>query len=216
MIDLSAPVTVCAQARDLGLRNTKGCPFAGVTLTVHKGELLALRGQNGSGKTALLLTLAGRMVANQGTLTLLGHSMPKERRKIQKRIGLGEIKGLNDMGDNLSVIYAVGAEFELYGKRPKADTVHAYMQKWDLEDVARLQIKDLSEEMRIRVGIALGMVNDPDMLCVDNVEDQLTSVQSMRLMEFLGQIAHEHNMAVIVACTDRELAAQADAIYHVG
>ena len=48
-------------ARGLELKTLAGYAYKGVDLEVSKGELFAVRGRNGSGKTALLLTLAGRM-----------------------------------------------------------------------------------------------------------------------------------------------------------
>ena len=48
-------------ARGLGLKTYAGYAYREVDVDVHKGELVAVRGRNGSGKTALLLTLAGRM-----------------------------------------------------------------------------------------------------------------------------------------------------------
>lgn len=204
-----------ARARDLGLRTMLGCPYAGMDIDVHKGELTALRGRNGSGKTALLLTLAGRMAHTQGSLEIMGATMPKQRGHVQRHVGLGLIKGVNDLQDNLPVASVVSAEFELYGRRGRRENVAAYLDEWRLAGVARTRVKDLSKESLVRLGIALAMVNNPEAIAVDDVEDQLTRVQSERLVRLLSDIAHNRGIAVMVACTERDLAALADRVYNL-
>ncbi len=212
-----APVAgeVYAQARDLGLRTRQGCPYAGMDMTVRKGELTALRGRDGSGKTALLLTLAARMAHNQGTLTILGEPMPKRARSVQRRIGLGLFEGVNDLRPNLTVAATVASELGLFGRPSKRDDVFAYLRQWDLEDVARMNVGDLPRERLVQLGIALGMAGDPEALAVDDVETGLTARQSHRLMKRLASVAHERGVAVMVACTDRDLAETADRVFDL-
>jgi ABC-type multidrug transport system ATPase subunit len=215
----TAPVAqssdVFAQAVDLGLRTRQGCPYAGMTCTVRKGELTVLRGRAGSGKTALLLTLAARMTHTQGTLTILGEPMPKRARKVQRRIGLGLVKGVNDLRPNLTVEATIAAELNLFGKPSKRDNVEEYLRAWQLEDTARMNVGDLPVEKLQQLGIALGMAGDPEALAVDDVETSMTLRQSTRLMELLARIAHERGVAVMVACTDRDLAQMADSVVEL-
>lgn len=206
---------VYAQAREIGLRTSQGCPYAGMTCTVRKGELTALRGRDGSGKTALLLTLAARMAHNQGELTILGERMPKGARRVQRRIGLGLVAGVNDLRENLTVAATVAAELSLFGKPSKQDDVGTYLREWGIEDLSRMSVGDLPRERLVLLGIALGMAGDPEALAVDDVETGLTARQSARLMERLSRIAHERGIAVMVACADRDLAQAADHIYEL-
>src|SRR5689334_23634817 len=59
-------------ARGLGLRTRRGWIFRDVDLDVKQGELVALTGPSGSGRTSLLLALAGRFVTNRGTIERRG------------------------------------------------------------------------------------------------------------------------------------------------
>ena len=183
---------------------------------VYKGEVTALRGRNGSGKTALLLTLAGRMAHTDGTLSILGHSMPKGHGKVQRKVGLALVEGINDIQENLTVYSVTASEFALYGLKKKREDILAFLDEWGLGAVARTRVRDLSRERFVLLGIALGMVNNPEALAVDDIEDQLTNVQSERLMGRLLDVAHAKNIAVIVVCTERSLAQMADRVYHLG
>ena len=210
------PKPLFAHAEGLGLRTAFGCPYAGMDMDVYKGEVTALRGRNGSGKTALLLTLAGRMASTEGKLTILGQDMPKNHGKVQRKIGLALVEGVNDLQVNLTVHQVTASEFALHGIKMKREAVTDYLEEWGLGVVAQTKVRELSRERYVLLGIALGMVHNPEALAVDDIEDQLTRVQSERLMEKLLQLAHQKNIAVMVACTERSLAQAADRVYHLG
>lgn len=197
-------------ARALELKTLAGYAYKGVDLDVARGELAAVRGRNGSGKTALLLTLAGRMKPTGGSLNVGEYVLPRQRAKAERKVGLGIFAGLNDLQDSLTAAYALGAEFELFGRSPKRNQVLAYLRAWDIEDVADVRIKDLTAEKLAQLGIALAFVGEPEAVVIDDVEDQLTMSQSEGLMDLLHRTARERNVAIVVGVVERGLAAMAD------
>ena len=96
-------------ARGLGLKTYAGYAYREVDVDVHKGELVAVRGRNGSGKTALLLTLAGRMKQTEGTLNVGEFELPRQRSKAERHVGLGLFSGLNDLQGQLDGGICVGS-----------------------------------------------------------------------------------------------------------
>lgn len=202
-------------ARALGLKTYAGYAYRGVDVDVHKGALVAVRGRNGSGKTALLLTLAGRMKQTDGALVVGEFELPRQRAKAERHVGLGLFSGLNDLQDSLTATYATGAEFELYGRKPHREAVLAYLRVWGLADIANVRVKDLTSEKLTQLGIALAFVGEPDAVVVDNVEDQLTMTQSEELVRLLLNAARTHNAAVVVGVVERDLAAMADATVYL-
>ena len=69
---------VAVVARNLHLTGKRGPVYGPIDLTVRTGELLLVTGPAGSGRTALLLTLAGRLRPSPGSeLTVLGHRLPR-------------------------------------------------------------------------------------------------------------------------------------------
>lgn len=97
-----APEAPYLSARGLELETYAGFVYRNVDLDVFKGRVTAVRGRNGSGKSALLLTLAGRMKPTGGMLFVGGLELPRERAKAERHVGLGLFKGLNDLPENLS------------------------------------------------------------------------------------------------------------------
>ncbi|WP_139653660.1 ATP-binding cassette domain-containing protein [Raoultibacter phocaeensis] len=202
------------EAHGLELKTLAGYAYQGVDLEVRRGELACVRGRNGSGKTALLLTLAGRMKPTGGALTVGGIELPRHRSKVARKVGLGIFAGLNDLQDSLTAAYAVEAEFELFGRKPRREEIAAYLRAWDIGDVSDVRIKDLTAEKSTQLGIALAFVGEPEAVVIDDVEDQLTMSQSEGLMKLLRRSAKEQDAAVVVGVVERELADMADtAIY---
>ena len=202
-------------AQKLELRTLLGCAYSGVTVDVHKGEVVAVRGRNGSGKTALLLTLSGRMKATGGTLTVGGFSLPRQRSKVERHVGLGLFHGLNDLQESLTASYAVSAELQLHGRKANRETAKAYLEEWGLDGSANVLVKDLTSQQLAQLGIALAFVGNPDAVVVDDIEGQLTMAQSEGLMNALIGLSRERNVAVVVGVVERSLAAMADATVYL-
>lgn len=202
-------------ARGLGLKTFAGYAYHDVDVDVHKGELVAVRGRNGSGKTALLLTLAGRMKQSEGTLTVGGFELPRQRAKVARHVGLSLFKGVNDLQDSLTAASAAGAELELYGRKARHDAVLDYLRAWGLADVATIRVKDLTSEKLTQLGIALAFAGEPDAVVVDDVEDQLTMTQSEGLVNLLLDAARTRGAAIVMGVVERDLAAMADACVYL-
>lgn len=202
-------------ARDLELKTYAGFAYRGVNVDVHQGELVAVRGRNGSGKTALLLTLAGRMKPTGGTLRVGDFELPRQRAKAERRVGLGLFRGLNDLQESLTAASMTSAEFELFGRRPRREAVADYLRTWGLADVANVRVKNLTAEKRVQLGIALAFVGEPDAVVVDDVEDQLTMSQSEGLVNLLLDAARSRNVALVMGVVERGLACMADGCVYL-
>lgn len=211
-----------AEAHDLTLRTSGGCPFAGVDLAIPRTSLFAVRGSAGAGKTSLLLTLAGRMAATSGTLKVLGYSLPAQRSKILRQVGLAEFRGLNDLPAAAPVSSAISCELAMFGRPAKASNAAAFLEKWDMPWMQRMDVRDLSAEARVKLSVALALAGGAQAVAVDDIETGLTGTQTLRLMEFLESVAHggceavPGGATVLVGCLDRDVAAHADAVCNLG
>ena len=208
--------TNIVEAENLELKTIIGCPYTGITFTVRQGDVFAFRGRNGSGKTALLLTVAGRTRFTKGSLTVLGHKMPRDMYKVQKRVGLALFDGLNDLPKTQLARSAVGAEFELYNRKISREGIVSYLEEWKLETIADKRIRDLTRNELVHLGIALAWIGHPDIIVVDDIESQLVKDQSTALMNDLHSLAHKRNVTILVGVLERDLAAMADDALYLG
>ena len=199
----------------MGLKTFAGFAYRDVDVDVHKGELVAVRGRNGSGKTRFCSRLPAASKPTTGTLTVAVSSCRASARRSERHVGLALFSGLNDLQESLTVLYALGAEFELYGRKPRRESVTGYLRAWELEDVANVRVKDLTSEKLVQLGIALAFVGEPDAVVVDDVESQLTMSQSEGLVQVLLDAARTRNAAIVVGVVERDLAAMADATVYL-
>ncbi len=197
-------------ARDLSLKMPMRSAYVDVNLDIPRGSFCSIVAQHGEGKTELLLTLAGRMKQTSGKLVVGGYSLPLRRSKVRAMSGLGFFELVNEVQPVLTVQRVAAAELNLCSKRSGRRSVRSFLAEWGFEDVAKRKIETLDRMTYVRFGIALGLVGDPALLVVDNIESDLTRYQSRKIMEELAGISHERGVTVVVACTDYELAAYAD------
>lgn len=87
----------------LSLSTKRSAVFEDVSAQVQAGGLLVLRGPEGAGKTALLLSVAGRMHADSGTATVFGLDSERQGRRVRRLVGLTHVHGITDLEDNLTV-----------------------------------------------------------------------------------------------------------------
>ncbi len=198
------------KVRSLRLRTLGGLVYDGIDIDANPGSVTALRGRSGSGKTALLLTLSGRMKPSSGTLQVGGYELPRQRSKVERSVGLALFAGLNDLQENLSLDFVMHTEFKLFNRPAGKSFVKDYLQEWGLADIANERVKDITAEQKARFGIALACVGKPKMIVVDDIEDQMTMNQSKALMELLLKISRELDLVVVVGIMERDLAAMAD------
>lgn len=200
------------KAENLSMWAPFGQPYTNVSISVPRGTLLAVSGKHGSGKTPFLLTLAGRMVSTKGTLTVDGYSLPKQRNKVMRKAGMGIFKGLNDLEENLPAMSIVRAEMDVYDQPNDKQFVRDYLERYGLGHVGSTHIRDYHQVDLIRLGIALGMVGNPDLLVVDDIEDQMTLAESIEIIDQLRGIAHDNNIVVAYSCTEPAFAEEADMV----
>lgn len=135
-----------------------------VSFEVTKGEIFALLGPNGAGKTTTIEILECIRRPTAGSVRVLGRSVSDSdgQSEIKKKIGVLP-QDFNTLG-RLSV--AENLEF-FAGMYDAPVNVTALLELLEMRDKARVRFANLSGGMKQRVGIAVAMVNDPELLFLD-------------------------------------------------
>jgi len=196
-------------ARGLGLRTRAGWVYRDIDWDVPGGSLAVVTGPAGSGKTALLLTLAARMQASQGTLTVAGLDVGRHAGAVRHSVGLGEFRGVNDLDDTLGVGDQVMAELALHGKHWRGAHVGRVLEPLGLELEPHRKVRDLSAPDRLLLGVALGAISRPPVVIVDELDEDTTPDETQVVFEALRRLTHR-GTTVIAGALDPALAAAAD------
>ncbi|MGV9775436.1 ATP-binding cassette domain-containing protein [Streptosporangium sp. NPDC003464] len=197
---------VGVRAVGLSLKGEHGWVYRDVGLAAEPGSLTAVTGQAGSGRTSLLLTLAGRMRPTDGTLTVGRYGKPRAIRRVA---ALGLVDGVNDLEKALTVREHLHERSPgmFWGRRQESRAATALaLAGLELSPGDRTLIRDLGREERVRLGIALALLDTPGLLILDNVDTGLAQDRQEALWATLGELG-ALGLTVVAACTESERAA---------
>ena len=197
-------------ARGLTQKTPMRTTYQNVDLDIKRGSLASIVAEDRRGKTELLLTLAGHMRHTSGKLSVADLELPKNEAAIRRIAGMGFFEEVNEVQPLLSLRAVTSAELNLQGKPSGPKATLEYLEAWGFADRAKVKTETLDKYDRVCFGIALGLVGDPALLVVDDIEGDLTLAQGKEIMDRLRRVAHEQGVTVVVACTDYALGKVAD------
>lgn len=134
-----------------------------VNIHVRQGDIYGLIGRNGAGKTTILKMISGLTAPTAGEFSLFGES-GKNASQYLSRIGtLIEAPGIYP---NMSAAENLKLKCLAMGVRKK-DTIEDLLKIVGLSDVGKKKVKNFSLGMKQRLGIALALVGNPDLVILD-------------------------------------------------
>ncbi|HZI45219.1 MAG TPA: ABC transporter ATP-binding protein [Ilumatobacter sp.] len=147
-----------------GLRKSYGelAAVRGVSLDIEEGEVYALLGHNGAGKSTIVEILEGHRSRDGGEVSVLGVDPASGGRSFRDRIGI--VLQASGVETELTVREAVELYGSAYRRRRPADEVIALV---GLDDKAAARIDTLSGGQTRRLDLALGIVGHPEVLFLD-------------------------------------------------
>ncbi|OKJ34605.1 multidrug ABC transporter ATPase [Streptomyces sp. CB01580] len=135
---------------------------AGVSFSVGRGELFALLGTNGAGKTSTVELLEGLAAPDGGTVRVLGHDPYRERAAVRPRIGVMLQEGGFPSELTVTETLRMWAGCTS-GARPTGEALDLV----GLAHRARVRVKQLSGGERRRLDLALALLGRPEVLFLD-------------------------------------------------
>lgn len=218
------------EAKELGLKRFTRTSFWDVSLKVEPHQIVAISGEHGSGKSALLLALSGYMKFTNGTLKIADLSLPADTKESRQYVGLGLFSGINEFYNTQTIEEALMSELKLASASPlfreqyknnvkNREALHQYaynlLAYWKVLSPRETAIGDLTPCERMRLGIALALLKKPWILFVDGVETELTSEQSECLLADIRAYVSKHFCSCCVGVLQSELEKQADQVLRL-
>jgi ABC-2 type transport system ATP-binding protein len=134
----------------------------GITFDVNEGEVFALLGPNGAGKTTTIEVLEGLRRKDDGEIRVLGLDPWDDGYEVHQRIGV--IPQEFNFFEKTSPREAINYYASLFGVKVNADEI---LKEVLLEDKADDMFDELSGGQKQKTGLALSLVNSPDLLFLD-------------------------------------------------
>ena len=170
-----------------------------VSLSVTRGQLTALVGPDGAGKTTLMRMTAGLLAPDEGSLHVLGLDVTRNAQAVQDRISyMPQRFGLYE---DLSVQENLDLYADLHGV-PQAVRRERFARLMAMTDLARFTARPagkLSGGMKQKLGLACTLVRSPELLLLDEPSVGVDPLSRRDLWEILLQLVRDEQLSVVVS-----------------
>lgn len=190
----------------------------GVSMTIARGELVALYGPSGSGKTTLLDVVAALLAPDAGTVMVDGRdivSLSSREAQRYRRIELGYISQSLELTPGLRAVD--NAALKLLGTRANPrearEQVAPMLHRLGLTDRLRHFPDELSAGQRQRVLIARALSTNPRLVLADEPTGNLDSQRSQEVLQLLTDTCAEQGVAMLLVTHDPDAAAFATRVH---
>jgi phospholipid/cholesterol/gamma-HCH transport system ATP-binding protein len=180
----------------------------GITLSVRRGETLAVLGRSGTGKSVLLRLIVGLQKPDSGSVSIHGQDITglalDDLGDVRKKMGF--LFQHAALYDSLTVEQNVAFPLEHHkremSKSERSDRVRKLLSEVGMEDALAKMPSDISGGMQKRVGLARALALEPDILLLDEPTAGLDPISSAEIDDLVLKLQQEHHMASIVVTHD--------------
>ncbi|MGH7747813.1 MAG: ABC transporter ATP-binding protein, partial [Candidatus Dormibacteria bacterium] len=198
----SAPVPVL-EGRHLSKSYGHVTALRNANLTVHKGEVVGLVGDNGAGKSTTIKMLTGILVPTSGRVRVCGLDPSRQRAELARRVGV-----VFGQRSQLWWDLPLGESFELLRhiyRVPAADHVTRLTECADLLGLGEFMatpVRQLSLGQRMRGEVTAALLHAPELLVLDEPTIGLDLESKERLREFLAELNASRGTTLVLTTHD--------------
>lgn len=189
-----------------------------VSLTVNKGEFVAIVGTSGSGKSTLLNMLGGLDKPDAGTVSIDGNELQKmkdEMLTIFRRRKIGFVFQAFNLVPVLNVFDNITIPIELDGKKPDKNYIEELISILGLNDKVNSLPNQLSGGQQQRVAIARALASKPAIILADEPTGNLDTKTGLDVLGLLKTTCHKYNQTIIMITHNQDIAQTADRIIRI-
>ncbi len=212
---LIPPGGTIIEAQDLVLSFGETPALRDASLSMQRGETVAVMGPSGSGKSTLLHCLAGILVPASGRVIFDGQridALREEQRSRLRRDRFGFVFQFGQLVPELRAEENVALPLLLGGMRRQQALTRArsWFARLELDGLEGHRAGEMSGGQAQRVALARGMVAQPDVLFADEPTGSLDSLTGELVMNLMTSVAREEGITVVLVTHEPRVAAYAD------
>ena len=223
------PVTIAANHADpavivedvvrvFGEGATERRALDGASLTVRRGEFVAIMGPSGSGKSTLLHILGGVDSATSGRVVVDGmdlSTLGADALALYRRHTVGLVYQFHNLVPFLSARDNIELPVRFDGSRPDSATIAGLLELLDIADCEKSMPSELSGGQQQRVAIARALVSRPAVVLADEPTGSLDRANGERVVELLRRARERLGTTIVLVTHDEGVAAAADRVVRI-
>ena len=167
---------------------------SGVSFSVARGETVGLLGTNGSGKTTTMRVLTGYMPPTSGTVRVAGHDLAAD--SLEARRHIGYLPESVPLYADMTVV----ASLRFFGRvhamdaASLASSIDRILDTFGLSGYRDTLVGKLSKGYRQRLGLALAVLHEPEVLILDEPTVSIDPVQVVDARDLIRRLGEEHTV----------------------
>ena len=191
---------------------TETYAIKGISLSISRGEVLALLGPNGSGKSTTLKLMSTVLLPDRGAILVNGADTREQAQRVRQQVGFA-IASERSFFPRLTVRENLDffAALEDIPRRERTAAVAAVVRDVGLDHHSDKQVMKLSSGLQQRLGIARALIKHPRVLLLDEPTRSLDPAAASQLWTLVRHLAQSgttivlatHNFAEAVVAADR-------------
>ncbi|MBN1487414.1 MAG: ABC transporter ATP-binding protein [Anaerolineae bacterium] len=200
-------ITIQDLHRDFKMGDQVVHALDGVSMTIDKGEFIAIMGPSGSGKSTLMHLLGGLDQANSGRIQVNGYeitALDENDLAIYRSSEIGFIFQAFHLIATMTALQNV--EFPMIFTRVPAQERHAraqaLLERVGLADRTHHKPSELSGGQQQRVAIARALANDPGIILADEPTGNLDTHTGKEVMDLLTQLNQDEGRTIVIVSHD--------------
>ncbi|MDB0441567.1 peptide ABC transporter ATP-binding protein [Clostridioides difficile] len=204
--------------KSYGKNETKVDAIKNVSLSIKKGEFIAITGPSGSGKSTLLHLLGGVDRPTSGNVYINDvdiYNLKTKDLAIFRRRNIGLIYQFYNLIPVLNVKENILLPAELDNRKIDKEYLNDLMKTLGLSDRENHLPNQLSGGQQQRTSIGRALINRPSIVLADEPTGNLDSKNSKEILELLKVSVKKYNQTLIMITHDKNIALQADRIIGI-
>jgi ABC-2 type transport system ATP-binding protein len=170
----------------------------GLDLAVEEGTIFALLGPNGAGKSTTVKILTTLTRADSGEARVAGYDVLAQPERVRRTIGVvGQKHGFDPEATGRENLDLQGAIYDLPGGEIKKRSAEL-LERFNLSDAAGRAVKTYSGGMQRRLDIAMGLVNRPEALFLDEPTTGLDPEARVDLWQEIERLTQDERMTILL------------------
>lgn len=184
------------ETKNLNFSYSKNEPLIkNLNLTIERGQIYGYLGPNGAGKTTSIRILLGLLQAGSGEIKIFGNKLEDNRNEIMKNIGA--------LVEDPSFYYHISGRENLKifcnYRNINHSRIDEVLQIVNLSSAGKKAVKKYSTGMKQRLGIALALLPDPELIILDEPTNGLDPKGMVEIRELLISLNKDHNKTIFLS-----------------